>query len=447
MKTCDECKYFRKLEIKRDNTIGSCIRNGEDFPFSIYSGIGQNVSCSSFAIHTFIFIKKTILQGVIKKCNYWIVGQKYKQIADKIEALQPNISNTAVGCISFDVPNKNRMRLKTARFLTRKLGLNNSFLSDKEITNITEKLNYTLFPDVKVKILKGKDITQAYRDRVGGGSCMSGNCADFTKLYEMNPDKIQMLSMYFNNGSARAILYLLDDGKHFLDRIYYDLNMLRAKMKEYADERKWYRCSTIEYLDSSTKNNMSVSDLVFREGNVPYMDTFGGTIINGKLKLSLGNYKFDMDITNGYLENVHYCESCGENVHDDDTVYIGDYSYCEFCAEENFTYVKCCSEHIANSDIIHIKDIEIYVCQYHANTNYTKCEDCGNYYQNDYIVIEDTRRVCNGCSEDSNKYVVCSDCDDWFFNENMEENEDGEVCCQGCYVPSEVEVEVKAEEN
>lgn len=419
--SCRDCKYFIQYEskmISNSNRIGKCIYNSPT-PFEI----SDAKLCPCYTRSISSFIENTIRDEVCstRGTNCWL-SRKYI-IREKLEKLNPDVpKDDSVGKIAFDVPDKSRMKIRTQRFLTRKLNLNNGFLPDHLISNIANKINSVLFPDIKIELIKGKAITECYRKSVGGGSCMTGSCANFTKLYEMNLDKIQMLTMYYMNDSARAILYKLDNDKgYYLDRVYASCELLEDRMFDHAKKNNWLN---YKYTNEE-KDNMVISGLDYKDGCVPYMDTFEGTISGHRLTLSRDG-DICLDSTEGYLYGSGYtCDWCGDHIHEDNTINIGDCVYCEYCINEHFTACGRCNEYTNNDDAVKIENKDIYVCKYCAARNYTKCQDCGDYNSEQYTIIEDDA-VCDRCTE-SDKYVLCETCGEWFYKENTEEG-----YCVGC---------------
>ena len=371
----------------------------------------------------FNFIESEVIQ--IYGFNCWL-SRKYI-IIDLLSELQPDKpEDQTTGFLAYNIPSKDRMKMKTGRFLTRKLKLNSGFLPDKTITNIAEKINIELFSnDIIIELVDGEKITKNYEDEIGSSSCMTGGYAECTRLYEMNPDKIQMLTMYYMNNSARAIVYLLDNGKYYMDRVYSDCNMLSEKMKHHAYKNSWYCYDRFSDLTLEEKRKLVVSDLDWEDGCVPFMDTFGGSLINGKLQLKCLNYDFDLQNTDGYLESTYCCECCESRISEDCVISIDGCSYCEDCVRDNFTYCECCDEYIPNDESVYINDKDEHVCQHCADNHYVCCEDCGEYIAEAYIFIEDYY-YCFDCGE---KYPICEDCEERFIDEDcIDEN----GLCEDC---------------
>lgn len=431
---CTFCKYFKtKLKNTSRGNIGHCAF-GDDIGYPLY--IARRCGCYQLSVS--FLINTTIRDAVLntRGSNCW-TSRKYI-IQEELNRLNPDLSKEHTsGMIAFDVPDKDRMKIRTQRFLTRKLILNNGFLPDHVISTVGDEINSVLFPDIETTIIKGQPITEAYRKSVGGSSCMTDCCAEHTKLYEMNPDKIQMLIMRYLNDSARAILYKLDNDKgYFLDRVYASNNLLEDKMYFYAEEKKWISYNNINGKSTEEKDTLIISDLVYEDGHVPYMDTFNGDIDGGKLTLSRGG-SICMDSTDGCIEGGGYvCEWCAEHVHEDDAVSIGNYAYCQYCIDEHFTFCERCHEYVNSDDAVLIKDINKYVCNHCVSGNYVLCEDCESYIEDDYVTVESERCICMDCST-STEYKECVECNEWFYEANI--NEDG--YCNECEPEAEDEEE------
>lgn len=129
--------------------------------------------------------------------------RKNRLFAD-IDKLKPDYTESKeVNYLSFETQNK-RMKTKIGRFLSTKLELNHGFLSDAVLRSIAESICVEMFGGnaCTVNLCTGKDITENYRKAVGSRSCMTGGYANYTKLYEQNPDRFQMATCFVGNDSA-----------------------------------------------------------------------------------------------------------------------------------------------------------------------------------------------------------------------------------------------------
>ncbi len=364
-----------------------------------------------------------------------------KRIYDDLTRLQPDKpTDGSLNVLAFVIPNKpKRLKLRTTRFLSRKLKLNSGFLSDAILQNLGDNINMNLFglsPE-HVRLLSGSQITNAYRDKLGTKSCMTKR-PEYTRLYERNPERFKLFTISFNNDTGRALLVTLDNGQKYMDRVYASSETVKSKMIEYAEKQKWASYGGGNPFDSDT---LIVSGLDYIDGEIPYMDTFTcGTIIDGKLTVSFnGINDYDLQSLDGMLETGMTCEYCDENVHEDDVQYVGGSRYCQDCYDENFFFCDDCEESYGNDEAIGIDGGEYYVCTYCADTNYNYCDDCCEYKSTSQYYENLNRHLCNDCVED---YTTCDDCGLLFNLDDMNEI-DGKYFCDDC-VP-ELEPDIQGE--
>ena len=371
------------------------------------------------------YIHKTVYENAIDK-QQWVLHRH--SVRRRLEQLEPDIPiDGSANRIAFNVGNgKPRMKIKTGRFLTKKLQLNSGYMNDQMIQSIASKINMHLFAsEIRVKLLNGSKITEAYKNEVGTSSCMTGYDAGKTRMYESNPDRFQMLTMHYADNSARAIVHKLDNGKYLLDRVYSDDEELKDKMRDYAKDHDWYYRENDEPCGYGISgiddySGIIVSGLVYDYGEIPYMDTLTEYRISGyKMDIfhSCAGYSADgnLDNTNGSLEECNTCEDCGETMCEDETYCINDSYLCRECVDENYTFCERCEEYCRNDDCTHIADKNIYVCDYCADHHYNRCEDCNDYYES-LTSINDEKYVCESCLDD---YCLCEGCDQWFTSDDI----------------------------
>ena len=351
----------------------------------------------------------------------WFMGTVDYKYPDK-----PDDGST--GFISFNAKNgNNRMKLRTARYLTRKCNLNthtdsnigNPILNDEQIRFLAEKINSLLWTDEElnnIELIRGRDITEAYNDEVGGSSCMTGCNSEYTRLYEVNPTRFEMLVIRSGNDSARAIVHKLDKGQKLLGVVYTTAEHLWDKMQEYAAKQNW---ATYKNRYGCPNNDLVMSDLNYCDGEIPYMDVLtSGKICGGLLTVSYNSGDFELQSTNGNLEGGYHCENCNDYIHEDDIYYDGSgNAYCEYCFNENFIHCPDCEEVVHNSDTIYIQDKEIYVCQHCADKNYYSCQTCGDYATLDDRQVLNDETYCENCFDDIAD--CCEDCNETFYTEDL----------------------------
>lgn len=353
----------------------------------------------------------------------WFMGSINYQYPDKPE-------DGSIGYIAFEVSGKDRMKLKTARYLTRKCKLTNVPLNDEQIRILAEKLNSLLWTDDElnnVELIRGNAITEAYENEIGGSSCMTGCNSSYTKLYASNPTRFEMLIIRNNNDSARAIIHKLDNGRKLLGTIYTTTEHLCDKMQDYAIQQDWI----IKTHKIADKSILIMSSLSYREDEIPYMDTLTqGEIVNNLLTASYNGGSFNLQDQDGGLGG-YQCENCGNRVNEDDIYDDGEgNSYCEYCFNENFTYCPDCDDTIHITDTIFIQDKEIYVCQYCADKHYYRCYDCGDYHTLDDMQIFNDESYCESCFGEVADY--CENCNETFCIEDLTFIDDSGPLCADC---------------
>lgn len=337
----------------------------------------------------------------------------------------------SIGYIAFNVSGKDRLKLKTTRYLTRKCKLNEvASLNNERIRILAEKINSLLWTVKElndVELIHGSDITEAYYNKVGGSSCMTGSSSDYTKLYETNPTRFEMLTMRNDNDSARAIIHKLDNNQKLLGVIYATAKHLCDKMEDYARQQGWI------LVDVDTDKSMLImSGLNYCNGEIPYMDVLtSGEICGGLLTASYNSGNFDLQTTDGTLDDGYQCETCGDYVSEDDLYRDDDETvYCEHCFNENFICCPDCEGWVHNNDAVLIQGKEIYACQYCADKNYHSCETCGDYYTLDDMQILDNSAYCERCFDDIAGY--CENCNETFLIEELTSVNDSRLLCADC---------------
>lgn len=357
----------------------------------------------------------------------WALGAINYRYPDK-----PDDSST--GFIAFDVPGKERLKLKTARYLTRKCKLNEvAVLNDEQIRILAEKINgllWTVDELNDVELVRGKAITEAYYNEVGGSSCMTGCNSSHTRLYEVNPTRFEMLIIRSNNDSARAIVHKLDNGRKLMGVVYTTAEHLLGMMENYADSQGWLTCNNT---NQSNRNFWVMSDLHFCKGEMPYMDVLTeGSVDNGLLTVSHNSGIFELQNTDGYID-CYICIACSD-ILNEDTAYSDNNgeTYCEHCFYEIFLRCKHCAAIVHKEDAIFVEDAEIYVCQGCASDHYYCCEICNEYSTLDNMQIFDNNTYCEGCFDKIANH--CEDCGEPFYTKDLTTVGDSGPLCEDCAI-------------
>jgi hypothetical protein len=361
------------------------------------------------------------------------------EIYEKLDQLNPTICEGGdIGKIAFG-SSERRMKIKTARFLTRKLRLNSGFLNDVEIRTIQTSIDEILFGEmVQTYISTGSDIEKNYYNEIGGPSCMSGFSSGCVGLYVDNPDTYSQLIMKRGNDSARAMIVKLDNGKYMLDRIYTDAEDLTEKMKNYADDQGWIVGYDRDISESGLSTlDFIVTGLTYTDGEVPYQDTLGfGRIRNGLLDLLADRrhgHDFTMDDTGGNIDGGGYeCCDCGDRVSEEDYWSTDNGIYCPSCSERFYFICNYCNDTTSDDDRRHINNEGIEVCPHCADTQYAFCDECDEYFSTEFVAyIESAEKsVCDDCVD--RDYRQCTDCNELFDKNDMVELENNESICEDC---------------
>ena len=341
---------------------------------------------------------------------------------------------------------RNRVRTTLGRYLNRH---HYKILYDKGIRNndleifVGEVIADLTKTEESLKLLRGEEIEEAYRNEIGGHSCMTGNQAAYIKLYADNPDRIELLIL--NDLSARALIWKADDNTRLMDRIYPNSGqhislyikwarennvLIRTTQGLIYDDTYFVHPQTSEYITEKYFITLNPSS----NNMYPYMDTFKyGRKNEDENKVILSNIHGDHTVvltrTNGgWDEDMCCCEGCGENIHENDIRYSAnsDLPYCLDCC----SICNWCSEYVSNEDF---QRIDGYgdVCEYCIENNFCECSECGELVPNDDAEhTVNFGSICISCKEFL--YFYCGDCDE--LANNNDKNEVGnKTVCDDCF--------------
>ena len=325
-------------------------------------------------------------------------------VVRSLRELQPDKpEDETQGFLAYNVPGKARMKMKTGRFLVRKLGLQ-TLLPDTAVQTLASKINAELFPGFGIRLDSGDDIRENYRDKVGGCSCMTGDCADYVGLYCDNPTRFSQLIIEQNGDSARAMVFHLDSGNTMLGRVYATCEYLKQRVRDYAEQQSW------------TTLGGTMSGLEYTDGEVPYMDNLQSYRIDGGL-LTIGSCldRAMGKLTSqcGSLDSGTSCLNCNEIV-SEDCSYCDDYgnTYCEVCWDELLSCCNICGETVPKDDI-EIVDEDQYWCENCIDNHAKQCESCNKFITDAVDVDGDS--YCPSCAE---AYPICNDCGEYTLETN-----------------------------
>jgi hypothetical protein len=315
-----------------------------------------------------------------------LTTEQAADILSLIDKLAPDYPEDGTkGFIAYNQGEK-RMKIKIGRFLTSKLKFNQYF-SDEAIRKMSEQIGLKMF-GCNVFLVKGKEITEHYRKATGGNSCMTGEAADYTLLYEMNPDRFQLAFVSLGNDSARAIVSKLDNGEFLMDRQYCTCESLATVLRDYAVNQGWYYKNGHIYKNGEAVNYdnpiFAVSGLKYEDGYIPYMDTLRhANIANGKLNIFIsGSYEYCLENTGGFpLGGGRYCENCG-NEAGGEAVHTDGGLLCEDCYNERYFYCEHCGEdRLVDDGSYYYERMGYYICESCYEEDFFTCETCGKNTQ------------------------------------------------------------------
>lgn len=394
------------------------------------------------------FYLQTIIRDLVLQTrgpNAWL--SIWYPIYELLEKLAPGMpdDNTS-GFIAYNVSNDKRMKMKTSRFLGKKLNLNTGFVPEKDLQHYTDIINGYLFPELKIELVSGPTITEYYSEEVGGDSCMTGYNSKKVGMYARNTGVYSMLAMFSGNSSARAMVIKLDNGSFLMDRVYSDSSYLKDQMFFHAQKQGWYYrtftgAGSLEISLSGEQitdyDDMIVSNISYCDGEVPYADTLiqyenCGNTLNLSHENSSACYDGLLDNTDGYLSGDCYstCEDCGEPTHEGDITCVGDNWVCRECYGTNYFHCQHCETSYHDNDGQYISSVDATVCGSCLAKHFYYCNDCDEYYTEDNSTPTKDGSVCDDCCEDN--YFACADCGAVYKNENRQEGLDGESYCSTC---------------
>lgn len=311
---------------------------------------------------------------------------------------------------------KNRVECKAGKFLNKMKAERGFTWNDADIEKFVNYYKSKTVIKGEFNLVSGDLIREWYHEdsyAEGCGqlnsSCMQyGNCQDFFGLYTDNP-QVKMIILVNEEGKLAGRALLWDE--KYMDRVYGSDDTIVA-FHNYAEDNGYmniYRggeCPNIELDDTEFSKYPFMDTLyhVYEDGVSKFSDTFG-----------LGSYMGKAQCTGGGLEgytqeedSYYTCDSCGNNVSEEDYLYIDDLYLCQDCvvhsdiegdyvpkddATELYNGDWCHSEHarqLNSGDYYHEDDDDIVYCEYDdQNVHYEDISECDynneNYITNDHV--------------------------------------------------------------
>lgn len=281
-------------------------------------------------------------------------------------------------------------------------------------------------------ILPASDIPKVYcHNRESGYGSLNKSCMNddgsYLTFYTHVP-KLQIIVLHNaeNELAGRALLWELEDGTKFMDRVYTTQDMYYPMFIDFAQENGFIRKVHYKSYDDKTEITLdngktSINKTMYIRFDVPsgisypYIDTFTYGSDRGLTNDSSGE-EYSYNNTNGIRngDNNVYCEVTNEYIHEDDSVYIdrGDYAdqtvhsdyavrighywYCNEgsdVVEVGNTWYKTDSDEIVNIDGEWYPSEDCVYCDIDS-CDYL-LEDCVQLHDGEWCLSSDAYKVCD----------------------------------------------------
>lgn len=376
--------------------------------------------------------------------------------------------------ISYSQSNRTNRRTRTtlSRYMRRRLGLSPDIFPDAVMQNFARSIFARMHDNVhdRIKIVQGQELMNAYREGLGGHTCMTGTAAIHETLLATNPSKAQLALYKLAPGRyARAILWTCDDGTKVLDRIYPNDGAHVHVFHRWASENEIaYRrlngaatgMSRILLVPDANKEvtlNMAC-------GTFPYMDTFRWGIPNYETNtITLTNqwnehHLYQLNTTSGeaqkhgrFFVRCAKCQTLIQNTSRSvaDVIYFdSDWNethtdkLCLGCAEEYTTQCSWCGRRAPTASMT----VEYYLGAYDCLCTQAVCSCCaeGRDYHNpknklisppilSTLLGANRRYVLQGALRTETMTLKrCSICGRRWKSTSMVETGEGDFLCVQC---------------
>ena len=293
--------------------------------------------------------------------------------------------------------NRRRRRTTLARFIRRQMEIADNELPDNYLSTLQNAVVAKLFDANQfIQIVTGEAIQEAYDNKFGGESCMTGT--SYINFYVINPDKVALLK--YDNGlrQARSLLWTTDQNVKVLDRIYPTDNGAHIAILQAWAHSQGFR---VVYQDKCSDLTVTMN----HENEFPYLDNFycGRYLSNNRILLGTTSATGDLDLRStggGIIEEDSFCcHGCDDGIDEQDAyTYHGDY-YCQSCWEEYFFCCFECESDFAQEDGIYIDSHAGYVCRSCAGRLTVHCSVCNSQIMTaDAVQSTDGNHHCQTCS-------------------------------------------------
>ena len=268
----------------------------------------------------------SVNNSLSKKMLNFLTSDKIKDV--NVDYVDYNPENEKLLTLGYkDAKGNNRVRNVKILKLLSYLGAD---ISDIKSYEVEELISYFKKGETSnFKIVSGPDILKVYYcenydEGETMGSCMRSKTAQsYLTIYVNNPNQIKCLVLFNpenNKVRGRALLWKLDDGSTFIDRIYVTNNEYKKDFNAYISEK-------------SLNNGTPTDEVTLENGGdydeYPYMDTFMYYTPSKNLLSSISG-DIELQDTNGGDSTGIWSEHYERNIPQDDAAYvehISDYVY------------------------------------------------------------------------------------------------------------------------
>ncbi len=335
----------------------------------------------------------------------------------------------------FDVDK--RIKTTFARFVRKFLEIDCNIIPDHILQKISNELieinllrnDLEKNIDSVFKILRGNDLMEAYENRIGSSSCMTGCDAEKVLLYAENPEKVGLL---VKDREFRALLWNTDQDQMVLDRIYSGSTLAINLATHYCVKNNILQKGNLDEQYTVTLKRPSIDIW-------PYMDTFQylkhtdkNVICSNECARGFSDNARNTDgTTDDYGENTRECECCGNRLSEDNTYWHNDEAYCESCFYDHFFVCEGCNETHPNDDAISAGD-NLYCSESCFYDHFFVCEGCNETHSNDDAISAGDNLYCSESCANRDGYYECDQCNEW-HSQDETYTFDGKTYCQDCY--------------
>ena len=304
-----------------------------------------------------------------------------------------------------------RVVVSLAKFLSRSLP--EVYQRERWIDTISTRYRERIVSAEDFELLTGAAIVEAYRDEIGGHSCMTGNDCDKVEFYARNVTRVSLL--VFKEKKARALVWWADCGTTLLDRVYSPSDATKETVRAYARKQGWVLRNDDgpAFPGWNSGESYQVSGLSLPDTRyVPWLDSFSvGSICGDTLTVCDSGRGDSLRCTDGgpYSDDRFTCCDCGDSLSEDDirSSDAGD-TYCEHCYCDRFAHCGRCCEETSVDDIREIPGYD-YWCSYCFDDVYTICEVCDETVEHSDSVVAPIRWRPGGIAVDT---TCCEECAD-----------------------------------